>query len=74
LWYQTPLEELPMHYQDCSQISLWKILGQSVIVENKPGAAGNIAAEYIYNADADGYTLFASPPRPSRLMQIYTPN
>ena len=41
---------------------LSKILGQSIIVENKPGAAGNIAAEYIFNADADGYTLFASPP------------
>jgi len=41
---------------------LSKILGQSIIVENKPGAAGNIAAEYIFNAEADGYTLFASPP------------
>lgn len=41
---------------------LSKILGQSIIVENKPGAAGNIAAEYIYNAEPDGYTLFASPP------------
>ena len=41
---------------------LSKALGQSIIVENKPGAAGNIAAEYIFNAEADGYTLFASPP------------
>ena len=41
---------------------LSKLLGQSIIVENKPGAAGNIAAEYIFNAEADGYTLFASPP------------
>ena len=33
-------------------------LGQSVVVENKPGAGGNIGAAYAAYAPADGYTLF----------------
>jgi tripartite-type tricarboxylate transporter receptor subunit TctC len=33
-------------------------LGQSVVVENKPGGNGAVAAQYVAQAEPDGYTLF----------------
>jgi len=35
-------------------------LGQPFVVENKPGAAGNIAREFVARAPADGYTILMS--------------
>jgi len=36
---------------------LSQILGQSVVVLNKPGAGGIVGAEFVAGANADGYTL-----------------
>src|SRR5690242_4245661 len=37
-------------------------LGQQFVVENRPGAGGNVGAETMVNAPADGYTLLLVPP------------
>jgi hypothetical protein len=37
-----------------------KSMGQQFVVENRPGAAGNLGAEYVARSAANGYTLFAA--------------
>jgi tripartite-type tricarboxylate transporter receptor subunit TctC len=39
------------------QEALGKQLGQAIVVENKPGASGAIAAQHVARARPDGYTL-----------------
>ncbi len=36
---------------------LAEVLGQSVIIENKPGAGGNLASDLLMKSDPDGYTI-----------------
>ena len=41
---------------------LQEVWGQTVVVENKPGAGGNIAADMVAKSDPDGYTIFIVGP------------
>ncbi|MDB5805765.1 MAG: putative Bug-like extra-cytoplasmic solute receptor, TTT-family [Betaproteobacteria bacterium] len=39
-----------------------KALGQSVIIENRPGAGSSVAADYVAHAVPDGYTILLASP------------
>ena len=46
-------------------------LGQQVIIENRPGAASNIAAEAVIKSPPDGYTLFMVGPNNAINASVY---
>jgi len=48
--------------------------GQSVIVEDRAGAGGNIGAEVVAKSDPDGYALLSSPPPPLVINQNLYPH
>jgi tripartite-type tricarboxylate transporter receptor subunit TctC len=43
---------------------------QSIVVENRAGAGGNVGASVVATADPDGCTLLASPPGPIAINQM----
>ncbi|OZI59240.1 tripartite tricarboxylate transporter substrate binding protein [Bordetella genomosp. 4] len=52
------------------QPTMSKVLGQTVIVENVPGAGGALAARRLLNQPADGYTLILGSPNEAILAPL----
>jgi tripartite-type tricarboxylate transporter receptor subunit TctC len=46
-------------------------LGQQFVIENRPGAGGNVGAETVVKAAADGYTLLMVPPAVAANATLY---
>jgi tripartite-type tricarboxylate transporter receptor subunit TctC len=50
------------------------ICGQSVIIDNRAGAGGNVGAEFVARSPADGYTLLLTAPGPLAVNQWLFPH
>jgi tripartite-type tricarboxylate transporter receptor subunit TctC len=53
---------------------LTRVLGQTIVVENRPGASGLIAIQAVKSAPADGYTMFVGTNTPMCVLPVVTKN
>ena len=53
------------------QPRLTEALGQTIVVDNRPGGANNIAAEIVAKSAPDGYTLFVASPNLTTNKSLY---
>ncbi|MEK7875370.1 MAG: tripartite tricarboxylate transporter substrate binding protein [Pseudomonadota bacterium] len=51
---------------------LTEIIGQQIVIDNRPGANANIVAEHVARAAADGYTLFFGNSSLTISMSLYS--
>jgi tripartite-type tricarboxylate transporter receptor subunit TctC len=56
-------------------LSEWLIRkwGQPIVVDNRPGTAGNIGAEAVFKSEPDGYTMMVTAPSPLTVNQSLYP-
>ena len=53
---------------------LGRILGQSIIVDNRPGNGSSLAAEIVAKAPADGYTMLIASPSSQSVNPVINKN
>jgi tripartite-type tricarboxylate transporter receptor subunit TctC len=53
---------------------LAQVLGQSVVIENRPGASARLAAAYVAQQPPDGYALLVSPAGPMSISAAIYPD
>lgn len=51
---------------------LSEMLGQPIVIDNRPGAAGNISVEHVVKSSPDGYTLLMGFPGLATYPSLYT--